>query len=149
MLNNFIFLFYVSFLLSLLKNGVTFNLLRKSSLISQQNTLLVSQRTSKLFVATDACKFLSRTSDTISKLIECGVGNKFAKNYEDEVVLSALQSMNDINRGSTLVFNREGVLRGIFTERDFITKIVDLEKPPSEIKLSEVMTPFDKLVLGN
>jgi CBS domain-containing protein len=40
--------------------------------------------------------------------------------------------MNKINRGSSLVFDREtGKLKGIFTERDFVKKILDAEKRSS------------------
>jgi hypothetical protein len=54
--------------------------------------------------------------------------------------------MNKINKGSTLVFTPEGTVAGIFTERDFVTKIVEPQRISKNTVISEVMTPASKLI---
>lgn len=53
--------------------------------------------------------------------------------------LDAVKLMADKHIGGVLVVDGEKLV-GIFTERDFAYKIGCFEKPPHEIKLSEVMT---------
>eukprot|EP01035_Chromulina_nebulosa_P019434 gene19434-25314_t len=57
--------------------------------------------------------------------------------------------MNDKGRGGILIFNRlDNKLAGIFTERDFITKTVDVQLPPNFTPVSDVMTPANKLIIA-
>jgi Na+/H+ antiporter NhaD/arsenite permease-like protein len=51
--------------------------------------------------------------------------------------------MNRANRGSCVVLDTTGKLAGIFTERDFVAKIVDAKRDPETTAVSEVMTPAD------
>lgn len=37
-------------------------------------------------------------------------------------------------------------LAGIFTERDFVSKVLDAEKRSSDVFIRDVMTPYSKLV---
>lgn len=64
----------------------------------------------------------------------------------NETVLNVVTYMNEINRGGILVYDDSGKLAGIFTERDFVTKILDTEKQSAETKVRAVMTPFSKLI---
>jgi len=56
--------------------------------------------------------------------------------------------MNTINTGSVMVFTRDEQAAGIFTERDFVRKVLD--QPLSEsMVVSQVMTPRDKLIIAD
>ena len=56
--------------------------------------------------------------------------------------------MNTINTGSVMVFTRDEQAAGIFTERDFVRKVLD--QPSSEsMVISQVMTPRDKLIIAD
>lgn len=57
----------------------------------------------------------------------------------DSSVLDATLEMNRNRIGALLVINGEQVV-GIFTERDILMRVVTSEKPPSEIKVGDVMT---------
>lgn len=54
-------------------------------------------------------------------------------------VLEAAQLMNQAHTGSVLVLEN-GELRGIFTERDVLRRIVAEQRDPKTTKVSEVMT---------
>jgi CBS domain-containing protein len=54
-------------------------------------------------------------------------------------VLEAIDVMNDHRVGALVVTDEKGV-RGIFTERDVLRRVVAAEKPPSQVRLAEVMT---------
>jgi Na+/H+ antiporter NhaD/arsenite permease-like protein/CBS domain-containing protein len=67
--------------------------------------------------------------------------------YSDESVAVTIEKMNSGGRGGALVLDRSSEeLLGIFTERDFVTKILDTERPASETVVSEVMTTKEKLL---
>jgi len=55
-------------------------------------------------------------------------------------VLAATQKMNEHGVGALLVINDEGRLVGIFTEHDVLRRIVAVERIPSAVTISEVMT---------
>ena len=58
----------------------------------------------------------------------------------DDSVLVATQKMNEHSVGALLVMNDEGRLVGIFTERDVLRRVVAVERLPSTVPVSEVMT---------
>ena len=62
------------------------------------------------------------------------------------MVLSAVNEMNESKRSCCLIYNEEDKLLGIFTERDYLTKIVEAEKLTSETPIVDVMTPIEKLI---
>merc|ERR1719284_557755 len=62
------------------------------------------------------------------------------------MVLSAVNEMNENKRSCCLIYNDESKLVGIFTERDYLTKIVEAEKLTSETPIVDVMTPVEKLI---
>ena len=53
----------------------------------------------------------------------------------------AAAAMSSKHVASVLVVDDEGGLRGIFTERDMITRVVAADRDPKATPLSEVMTP--------
>ncbi len=57
----------------------------------------------------------------------------------NQTVADALPLMREDLRGSVMVID-EGKIVGIFTERDLIRRVPH-DKDPSEVKISEVMTP--------
>ena len=93
---------------------------------------------------------LVRPSDKVMDALGEGIlkGTKFAKCFDDDSVFAAVESMNTVRRSSVLVYSRDGNLKGIFTERDFVTKILDSQRAPAETSISEVMTSAINLVVG-
>ena len=57
----------------------------------------------------------------------------------EENVAQAVSLMRDDDLSCVLVM-QDGALAGIFTERDFLTRVIDDDRAFSEIKISEVMT---------
>ena len=53
----------------------------------------------------------------------------------------AAAAMSSKHVASVLVIDNEGGLKGIFTERDMITRVVAADRDPKATPLSEVMTP--------
>jgi len=77
------------------------------------------------------------------------VTSTFPFAYVDDTVATAVQVMNAMSRGSVLVLDREGRLAGIFTERDFVTKILESDKVSADTQMGSVMTPQDRLVTAS
>ena len=57
--------------------------------------------------------------------------------------------MTSIEKSSALILNESGQMEGIFTERDFVQKIVNQDKPPSDTSIADVMTPAAGLFCGD
>ncbi len=55
-------------------------------------------------------------------------------------VLEAVRRMNDQHIGCLCVV-RDGVLQGIVTERDVLTKVVGRRRDPKGLKVEDIMTP--------
>jgi CBS domain-containing protein len=58
----------------------------------------------------------------------------------DMSVLAATQLMNEHRIGSVCVIDSAGLLIGVFSERDVLTRIVAAERSPQETLVGEVMT---------
>ncbi|MCB0411711.1 MAG: CBS domain-containing protein [Bdellovibrionales bacterium] len=58
----------------------------------------------------------------------------------EDFVFSALQKLAKVDVGAAMVFNKEGSLVGIFSERDYARKVELLLRPSRETKVREVMT---------
>eukprot|EP01039_Chlorochromonas_danica_P000491 gene491-530_t len=86
-----------------------------------------------------------RSSDPIRKLI---VSEGFPKVNQNDTVYSAVKIMNAFDKGAILVFDNQDEITGIFTERDFVSKVIDNQLRSSDIIIGDVMTPKDKLVVG-
>ncbi len=59
---------------------------------------------------------------------------------EAATVLAAVREMSQQRVGAVLVVDTDGNLAGIFTERDLMTRVVLLGRPPESVRLAEVMT---------
>lgn len=84
--------------------------------------------------------------DTVSDLIG---GSPMARASSKDTVYSAVATMNRFNKGGILIFDENDKLAGIFTERDFVTKILDAQRQSTETTVESVMTPVSKMVFGN
>ncbi|RMD63752.1 MAG: CBS domain-containing protein [Planctomycetota bacterium] len=58
----------------------------------------------------------------------------------DATVLEAAKVMNARRIGALPVVNAQGTLVGMFTERDVLTRVVAVEKPPQQTLVRDVMT---------
>jgi len=60
-------------------------------------------------------------------------------------VNDALKLMAEKEIGALMVVDKKGEVVGIITERDYVRKIVALNKPAGKMKVKDVMTPADKM----
>jgi CBS domain-containing protein len=63
-------------------------------------------------------------------------------------VYEAIQVLNEKKIGSLLVMDDDKKLAGIITERDILTKCLNPEKNNKDVKISEIMTTKDHLIIG-
>lgn len=84
-----------------------------------------------------------KREDPISKLVR---NMAFASAFVDDSVQTTLSRMNDFGSGCALIYDKSGEIAGIFTERDFVIRTVDADLILSKTKVSEVMTPKEKLI---
>lgn len=57
-----------------------------------------------------------------------------------DTALAAARLMADSHVGSILVCDTSGKIRGIFTERDLMVRVIAEEREPREVSLEDVMT---------
>ena len=96
---------------------------------------IVAPNTARLLRGTDFVSAVMRTT--------------YPRVFETETVSAAVESMRIANKGSVLVFSEDNVLSGIFTERDFVFKIMDNESAEKTTLISSVMTPRSVLIVAN
>ena len=69
------------------------------------------------------------------------VMNKDVKTIRaDENIQKAAEIMNKYRIGSLVVLDGSGIIIGILTERDVMNKVVAMDRKPSEVTVTEVMT---------
>ena len=61
--------------------------------------------------------------------------------YETDSLQRAIELLQECHIGCALVVDANGKLNGIFSERDILQKWALSEVPPSEIPVTEIMTP--------
>src|SRR5262245_36614698 len=61
-------------------------------------------------------------------------------------VAQAVRALLDADVGAVLVVDAAGLLLGIFTERDMLTKVAGLVSPLSELPVDQFMTPNPQTV---
>jgi len=69
-----------------------------------------------------------------------GKSAELATVHPEASVLEAARLMNERRIGSLAVVDGEGMLIGMFTERDVLTRIVAEEKAPADTRVGDVMT---------
>lgn len=83
----------------------------------------------------------------LTKVLELNDGAvDFVRVNINALTLSAVKKMNEKGADCCLVFDMDGGLAGIFTERDYIRKIVEANRATKETPIAEVMTSADKIV---
>lgn len=91
-----------------------------------------------------------RPTDTIADVLrDGGLRLDVAKCFDDDTVGTAIEAMNAARRSSAIIYSRDGKISGIFTERDFVTRILDSQLPPTETAISAVMTQASRLITGS
>lgn len=60
--------------------------------------------------------------------------------HPEQTVLEAARLMNERRIGSLAVVDGDGMLIGMFTERDVMTRVVAEEKLPADTRVGDVMT---------
>jgi CBS domain-containing protein len=63
--------------------------------------------------------------------------------------LDAAQYMSDRNIGAVCVLDAQGRLRGIFSERDLLRRVVLKNDDPSAVKIADVMSAIDVVIECN
>jgi len=64
-------------------------------------------------------------------------------------VKEAVNLLNEKHIGVLLVVDTNGDLYGLISERDILSKCIDASKGLDKIKVSDVMTPAEKIVIGS
>ena len=67
-------------------------------------------------------------------------GRKLLTQPGSASAFEAARFMTENGVGAVLITDREGRIRGIFTERDLMIRVVVPGKDPSQVRLEEVMT---------
>ena len=137
-------------------NNINSNSNSNSNNIINNNNNLISSKSSSSssffpFDATSIDTFDTSYSSQYKKVTPIKslvITLPYAKVYDDDTITNALNNMNTHNTGSVMVFTRDEQAAGIFTERDFVRKVLD--QPSSEsMVISQVMTPRDKLIIAD
>ena len=68
---------------------------------------------------------------------------QFPKILANETVIDAVEMMGEAKRGSVMVVDQHDKFLGIFTERDFVTKVFQSQEDVSSTIVGDVMTPRD------
>jgi CBS domain-containing protein len=63
--------------------------------------------------------------------------------------LDAAQYMSDRNIGAVCVLDAQGRLRGIFSERDLLRRVVLKQGDPGAVKIADVMSAIDVVIECN
>jgi Na+/H+ antiporter NhaD/arsenite permease-like protein/CBS domain-containing protein len=86
----------------------------------------------------------AKPTDPVSTVL-----SNYATASPGDSVATAVLAMNTAKRASILVMNEDRSMAGIFTERDFVTRVLVNNKDPNDIKLSDVMTPAKDLLIAS
>ena len=95
---------------------------RANSLRSQTSLRVASVESQS--VQNDLGNIKLSIQDAVTRLLP----TKFPKILPNETVLEAVELMGEAKRGSVMVVDKQNEFLGIFTERDFVTKIFQSEE---------------------
>jgi CBS domain-containing protein len=76
----------------------------------------------------------------VSRIEGLLTGRKLLALQGSASVLEAARFMAEQRIGAVLITDRESRIRGIFTERDLMTRVVVAEKDPRTVRIEDVMT---------
>ncbi len=74
--------------------------------------------------------------------------NKIYQIREEAVVFEAIEELTKNKIGLLIVKNSSGDISGVLSERDIIQKCVYQKKDPQQLRVSEIMTPREKIVVA-
>ncbi len=74
--------------------------------------------------------------------------NKIYHIREDAVVFDAIEELAKNRVGLLIVKNSSGDISGVISERDIIRKCVHLKKDPQQLRVNEIMTPREKIIVA-
>jgi CBS domain-containing protein len=82
------------------------------------------------------------------KVLELNRADEFVRVADTEMTISAVRKMNERNADCCLVFSSErpSQLAGIFTERDYVRKIMEAKRTTSETPIAAVMTEAERII---
>jgi Na+/H+ antiporter NhaD/arsenite permease-like protein/CBS domain-containing protein len=83
-------------------------------------------------------------NDAVKQLL-----SPFTKVYSTQTVDVVIKAMIQNQKGSSIVLDEDNNLAGIFTERDFVRKVLDMNKTSAEVTIADVMTPVGSLIFGS
>jgi CBS domain-containing protein len=74
--------------------------------------------------------------------------NKIYQILEDAVVFEAIEELTKNKIGLLIVKNSNGDISGVVSERDIVRKCVYPKKDPLQLRVCEIMTPREKIVVA-
>ena len=83
---------------------------------------------------------------TVNDILKFRITNHIYRVSPDISVYDAVKVMGENNAGSVLVMDDAGNMLGILTERDYARKIVLKDKRSIDTRVSEIMTPAEKII---
>lgn len=149
-----LFLMFTSACLLLLTPVVSFNPTGQRMPRLRMNNL-PNRSVKKLFVATPMTPTIpplvaaTKPSLSGSDIVKGMMRTEFPRALETDTVSATMEAMRVADKGSVLIFNSEDKLSGIFTERDFVKKIIGSDLEEKTTLISTVMTPRSALTVAN
>ncbi len=92
-------------------------------------------------------KYLEERNRTVEDLLLIQKIRLLNEVDEDSTVFQAVSQMASMNVGVTMIKGKNGAIAGIFTERDYLKKIVVQDKSSRSVLIKDVMTPAN--ILGS
>lgn len=74
--------------------------------------------------------------------------HKIYQIHEEALVFEAIEELTKNKVGLLIVKNSNGDISGVVSERDIIQKCVYQKKDPQQLRVSEIMTPREKIVVA-
>ena len=118
----------------------------KKSMSSSTNLNMVATPISDEYMDTDGVPLIGNLNPT-DPVIKLLAKSSTAIVKSNETVYYALAAMTAAKRSSSIAIDPiDSSLQGIFTERDFIREVLELNLDPSTTLISTAMTPLNKLI---
>lgn len=86
----------------------------------------------------------AKTTDPVENIM-----SEYATASPSDTVSEAVLAMNTAARASILIVNEDESIAGIFTERDFVKRVLVENRDATEVTIGEVMTPANDLQMAS
>lgn len=80
------------------------------------------------------------TQETVEVVVREKASNELVSVAASATVLDAVDAMSRHDIGAVLIFTEDGLVGGIFTERDLLVRVVEAGRDPKTTPISLVMT---------